>query len=198
VTALSRRRFLGLAACLPVAAACSDGDSTTGSDPDLDTAARAAGIEKVAADTYAATGIQITQGRLGAAVPAAVAELLNTGVRQHLEHLHAWNKVLAAGGRPTVDTPDARLRPLVDAALGRLTDIPAAAALALRLEDYASRTYLRAIPGLRSPEAVTLAARILVVDQQRQAVLRYVLGLPPVGSGTARETIDFAPDNPNW
>ncbi|MDQ3640574.1 MAG: ferritin-like domain-containing protein, partial [Actinomycetota bacterium] len=70
------------------------------------------------------------------------------------------------------------------------------ATLALRLEDYASQTYQKAIPLLKSTDAIRLAAQINVVGAQRQAVLRYILGLYPVGSGTAKEARDFAPADP--
>ena len=202
MTAFGRRRFLaGVGGLAVAAAACSDGgngDGEAGPGTDLDTAARAARLEKLTTDTYTQFGVMITEGRLGAAVPPAVSTLMSTAVRHHLEHFDSWNRLLAAAGRAAVTTPDDRLRPLVDTAMRGVTDIPAAAALALRLEDYASRTYLTAVPILRRPEAVTLAARIVVVDQQHQAVLRYILGFDPVGSGTAREPTDFAPDTPNW
>jgi hypothetical protein len=190
---LSRRAFLGGTGAAMVAAACSSGGDGTDSpaDPDLDTAEMCAGLEKMAADTYFATSTQIVQGRLGAAVPAALAELINTAVRHHLACLDAWNEVLAAGQRLAVTDPDARLRPLVDAAMARSVDIPGAAAVTLRMEDYLAQTYLKAMPTLATPDAITLAARMLVVDQKRIAVLRYILGLDPVGH-------DFAPANPNW
>jgi hypothetical protein len=110
--------------------------------------------------------------------------------------MDAWNKLLTAAGGPAVTDPDQKLRPVVDAAVARVADIPAAATLALRLEDYASQTYLKAIPALTTAAAVELAARILVVDQQHQAVLRYLLGLYPVGSGVVRDPGDFAPADP--
>ncbi len=52
------------------------------------------------------------------------------------------------------------------------------------------------IPTLASPDAIKLASQILVVDQQHQAILRYVLGLYPVGSGVVKESKDFAPSDP--
>lgn len=156
----------------------------------------AAGIEKLASDTYTAAGTMATQGKLGALIPDAVSELVETARRQHQEHMDAWNKILTAAGRQPVTEPNAQLKTVVDAAAGKLTDVPGAATLALRLEDYASQTYLKVLPTLKSPDAVKLAAQILVVDQQHQAVLRYVLGLVPVGSGVAKDTRDFAPSDP--
>ena len=217
VAAVSRRRFLvgtSVAAGVAVfAAACGNDDDTdsgagsaqtggtaattaAGANTDLDTATVAAGLEKLAVDTYTAAGTLATQGKLGAAVPPAVVEFVTTAGKQHQEHLDSWNKVLTGAGRQAVTAPNAQLKPAVDAAAGKLTDVPGAATLALRLEDYASQTYLKVIPTLKSPDAIKLASQILVVDQQHQAILRYVLGLYPVGSGVVKESKDFAPADP--
>lgn len=215
--AVSRRRFLAgstVAASLAVlAVACSDDDPGTGAggagqsgdttaagssepDFDLDTAATAAGIEKLAFDAYTAFGQLATAGSLGAAMPPAVMDLMIAAAKHHQVALDAWNKVLTGAGRAAVTTPSPALKPMVDAAVGRLTDIPAAATLVLKLEDYASQTYQKAIPTLRSAATVRLAAQVNVVGSQRQAILRYVLGLYPVGSGVAEEIRDFAPADP--
>ncbi len=214
---ISRRRFLArstVAAGLAVfAVACSGDDDDTGTgvgrrgqtgdagtaradDSDLDSAVAAAGIEKLAFDTYTAFGQLVTAGSLGAAVPQAVMTLMMTAARHHLEALDAWNKVLTGAGRPAVTMASPALKPAVDAATGKLIDIPAAATLALRLEDYTSQTYQKVIPTLRRADAIGLAARINVVGSQRQAILRYVLGLYPVGSGVSEGTSDFAPADP--
>ncbi len=217
-TSVSRRRFLAGATVVTglavVAVACGNDDdgqesggsggqtgdttATTGAaaNADLDTATVAAGLEKLAVDTYAAAGMLATQGKLGPSVPDAVVEFVTTAGRQHQEHLDSWNRVLTGGGRQAVTAPNAQLKPLVDAAAVKLNDVPGAANLALRLEDYAAQTYLKVIPTLRSPDAVRLASQILVVDQQHQAILRYVVGLYPVGSGVVRESKDFAPSDP--
>lgn len=192
---ITRRRFLAGSAGLAVAAACRGGGEDE-VDPDLDHAAAAAGMERVAVDTFTALRTTAVEGRLGAAVPQVVVEFLTTAVGHHQEHLNTWNQALAAGGRSGVDAPDPELRRMVDAAVVRLVDIPGLVRLALRIEDYASQSYLQAIPALRSPDAVRTAAQIVVVDQQHQAVLRHVLGLYPVGAGVARASADFAPSDP--
>lgn len=222
-TAVSRRRFLvgttAAAGIAVVVAACGDdkkktdtgagtdttGDTTAttagGASTDLDTAAAAAGLEKLAFDTYTAAGQLATTGKLGASVPPAVVTFVTTAAKQHQEALENWNKVLTAGGRQAVTVPTASLKPTVDAAAGKLTDVPGAATLALRLEDYASQTYQKVIPTLKSADAIKLAAQINVVGSQHQAILRYVLGLYPVGSGPTKgasggANVDFAPANP--
>ena len=205
---LDRRQFLAAAALTVAGAACSGGGkkaappgaaSGGGAGPahdDLATVAHAAGLEKLTLDTYTGISTMFTQGRLGAALPAAVVGTLAAAGRQHGEHLDAWNKVLTAARRPAVNAPDPVLAPLVDGAVGSLGDVPAAATLALRLEDYLSQSYLKALPTLTSADLVRTAAQIVVVDQSHQAVLRYLLGLYPVGSGDAPGTRDFAPADP--
>jgi len=226
-TSVSRRRFLvgttAAAGIVVVAAACGDdkkktdtgagtdttggttGDTTAttaaGASSDLDTAAAAAGLEKLAFDTYTAAGQLATTGKLGASVPPAVVTFVTTAAKQHQEALENWNKVLTAGGRQAVTVPTASLKPTVDAAAGKLTDVPGAATLALRLEDYASQTYQKVIPTLKSTDAIKLAAQINVVGSQHQTILRYVLGLYPVGSGPTKSAnglanVDFAPADP--
>jgi hypothetical protein len=170
--------------------------ATTAANGDLDVAALAAGLEKLVTDTYTAVGTMAMQGRLGALIPGAVAEFVDTARNQHQAHMDAWNKLLTGAGRQAVREPDAQLKPAVDAAAAKLVDVPGAATLALRLEDYACQTYLKVLPALTSPDVIKLAARILVVDHQHQAILRYVLGLVPVGSGLGRDTRDFAPSDP--
>lgn len=187
-SALSRRRLLtGAVGVALVGGAC--GRAGGNDDPDLDIAATAGALERLVTDTYTGTLDAVVQGRLGAAIPEVVVGLLHTGAGQHQAHLDAWNDLLASGGRPAVTEPTPRLKPLVDRAAGRAADIPAAATLVLRLEDYASRTYVQAVPVLRRPDTIRLASQILVVDHQRQAVLRWIVGLPSVAA-------DFAPSDP--
>jgi hypothetical protein len=186
---LTRRGFLAATVAL-AATACSRGGDAGGGSSDLDLATTAARMERVATDTYTDARNTLVQGGLGAAIPQAVVELVTAAGGHHKAHLDAWNRLLTAGGRAVVDAPDPKLRPAVDEANRRVADIPALAGLALRLEDYISRTYLRAIPTLQEPDTIRLAAQILVVDQQHQAVLRYLLGLPVVPDA-------FAPSDPS-
>lgn len=205
--ALSRRRFLaatGAAAGLALATgACSGGDDAAGGgqpppptrrptpDGDMAVAGLAARLEKLVVDTYGAL-TAAGGARLGG-VPPALAEFLATAGAHHGVHLSSWNAMLRAGGIPEVTEPLAALKPLIDARFAAVTDALGAAQLVLVLEDVASQTYNRAIPTLRSREAVRLAAQIQVVDQQHISVLRYLLGLYPVGSGDIPESRVFQP-----
>lgn len=201
----TRRRFLagsavttGVAALITGCTGGGDGDGSgaPGAAHDLNTAAVAAGVEKVSVDTYTAVGRLATDGKLGAAIPPAVATFVATATGHHQQALNRWNKLLTDAGRPEVTAPKEALRTVVDMATARVTDVPGVARLALRLEDYASQTYQKAIPRLTSAEAVTLAAELTVISHQRQAILRYLLGLYPVGSGTGTGAVDFAPADP--
>jgi len=207
---LGRRRFLvgtGLAAGLALAAtACGndeDEESTgAGQSPipqaqdagnDLAVAQLAAGLEKLAVDTYAAALAAATSGKLGT-VPPAVAEYVTTAKAHHEVHLSSWNQVLTAAGRPEVTMPNAALKPTVDNMFAQVEDVAGAAKLALTLEDIASQTYNKAIPTLSNDDAVKLAGQIQVVDQQHIAILRYALGSYPVGTSDLNQmTVTFQP-----
>ena len=197
---LSRRRLLagtGPALAL-VTAACAGDGSGGGGGVDLDFAAEAAGVERLALDHYTWTATLLTGGKVGALVPAAVAELVASAVGQHRQAHDAWNTLLTDAGRAAAGAPQGKLQEALNAAGIRVTDIPTAAALALRLEDYACQTYQRALPELQGPDAIRLAAEVSVVGHQRQSVLRYLLGLDPVGSGTTPGPAGLAPAAPSF
>ena len=178
--AVSRRRFLAGAGAL-VAGACSGGGGGAG-DADLDFAADAAAVERLAVDYFTGTSRLMTDGKLGALVPQALAALVAGAVGQHRQAHDAWNKMLTDAGRAEVTSPPAKAQEALNAAGLRVVDIPSAAALALRLEDYAGQVYQQALPTLVRPETITLAAQISVVGYQRQAVLRFLLGRDPVAA----------------
>jgi hypothetical protein len=200
---LSRRGFLAGTAATAGAAlaagACSGGGGGA-AHPDLDGATVAAGMERVAFDTYDTIHTLLLKGRFGAEEPGAIVTFVVTAADQHHKAMEAWGAVLAAGGRPAETGPDRTLKPVVDIAVTRLTDVVGVARLALQVEDYASQAYLKLLPTLGNPDTVRLAAQILVVDQQHQAVLRYILGLYPVGSGLTEPAkpgdFAFAPADP--
>ena len=179
---LSRRRFLAGAGAL-AAGACSGGGGPR--DADLDFAADAAAIELLAVDHFTATARLMTEGKLGALVPQALAALVAGAIGQHGQAHDAWNKVLTDAGRAEVTAPPVKAMEALNAAGVRVSDVLAAATLALRLEDYACQTYQRALPVLVRPETATLAAQVSVVGHQRQAVLRYLLGRDPVAAAGA-------------
>ena len=181
---VSRRRLLAGSAAALAVAACSDGGPAE-ADADLDFAGTAAGVEKLALDHYTATGLLLTAGKLGALVPPALGALFATATGHHRQAHDAWNKVRTDAGRPAVTAPAAKLQEALNAASLRQFDVPAAVNLAIRVEDYACQTYQQALPTLDGPDALRLAAQVAVAGYQRQAVLRLLLGMDPVGGAGA-------------
>jgi hypothetical protein len=139
----------------------------------------AAGLEVLAVSTYTAAGAAATKGALGA-VPPAVGEYVTTALAQHQAALDKWNGVLKAAGKPEVTEPNATLKPTVDAALAKVTDVSGAAALALMLEQIASATYQKAVPTLTDKTATELAGSLQIIDAQHVAILLFVSGQYPV------------------
>ena len=191
---MRRRRFLGgtglVAAGLALAGGACTGDDGggggagtgegSGQDPtgDVAVAVFAAGLEVLAVETYTAL-LEAAGDPLGD-VPPAVTELLTAVKAHHEAHLAAWNKVVTAAGRPAVRDPDPRLKPVVDAELGKAKTASDAADLARQLEETAAATYLSAAGTMEHTDAVKLAASIQAVDAKHAAVLGFLLGEYPV------------------
>jgi len=148
-------------------------------DGDVKVAQLAAGLEVLAVGTYQAALDAASAGKLGA-VPPAVAEFVTVALAQHQAHLDAWNKVLTGAGGAAVTEPNATLKPTVDAAFARVTDVAGAGALALMLEQTAAATYLSAQGVLVDKAAIQLAGSIQIIDAQHSAILLFVLGEYPV------------------
>ncbi len=139
----------------------------------------AAGLEVLAVGTYKAALDAATAGKLGA-VPPAVATFVTTAMAQHQAALDKLNSVLTAAGATAVTEPNAKLKPVVDAAFGKVTDVGGAAKLALMLEQIAAATYQSAIPAITDKTGQQLAGSIMIIDFQHAAVLNFVLGNYPV------------------
>ena len=152
---------------------------TDGGSVDLKVAKLAASLEVLAVGTYKAALDSATAGKLGT-VPAAVGEFVTKAMSQHQAHLDAWNKVLTGAGETAVTEPNATLKPTVDAAFGKVTDVTGAAMLALQLEEIAAATYNNAQSVLTDKDAIKLAGSIQIIDAQHAAILHFVLGDYPV------------------
>ena len=150
-----------------------------GGSVDLKVAALAASLEALAVGTYKAALDAAGSGGLGD-VPPAVGEFVTVAMAQHQEHLDAWNGVLTGAGGAAVTEPNATLKPTVDAAFAKVTDVAGAAKLALMLEQIAAATYLNAQNVLTDKDAIMLAGSIQIIDAQHVAILLYVLGEYPV------------------
>ena len=151
----------------------------SGGNKDAETAAFAASLEVLAVNTYKAALDAAQAGSLGP-VPPAGAEFVTTAMAQHQAQLDKWNEVLTSAGAAPVTTPDPGLEQTVNGEFAKVTDFGGAATLARTLEEIAAATYLKAIPTLQSPDAITLAGSINVIDMQHVAVLNFVLGEYPV------------------
>lgn len=164
---------------------------TTAADAsvDLKVAGLAASLEVLAVGTYKAALDAATAGSLGA-VPPAVGEFVTVAMAQHQKQLDAWNGVITGAGGSAVTEPNATLKPVVDAAFAKVTDVAGAAKLALLLEETAAATYLSAQKVLTLPDAIQLAGSIQIIDAQHAAVLHFVLGEYPVPDTFAK--VDLA------
>jgi len=153
--------------------------TAAGGSVDLKVAALAASLEVLAVGTYKAALDAAGKGALGT-VPPAVGEFVTVAMGQHQKQLDAWNAVLIGAGGTAVTAPNATLKPTVDAAFAKVTDVAGAAQLALMLEQIASATYLNAQNVLTDKDAIMLAGSIQIIDAQHAAILLYVLGEYPV------------------
>jgi plastocyanin len=200
---LDRRRFLaGLGAAgvaaFTLAACGDDGKSSSGkASPsasnapqaapmqsgaytgDLLVVALAVALENQAVGAYQAAIQAAGAGKLGA-VPPAVATFATTAMAQHADHAKVWNNVLTQAGKPPITGVPLKSQAAVTDALGKVTDVPGVAKLALQLEDQAAQTYLFAQFNVTAPAGIATAATIAPVEAMHAAILNYLLGQYPV------------------
>ncbi|WP_436772804.1 ferritin-like domain-containing protein [Yinghuangia sp. YIM S09857] len=198
---MDRRRFLrglGVAGLSAFAlAACSDDSgSSAKSSPsatgqaapapsggtytgDLLVVALATALENQAVGAYQAAIQAAGAGKLGT-VPPAVANFATTAMAQHADHAKVWNNVLTQAGKPPITSVPLKSQAAVTEALGKVTDVPGVAKLALQLEDQAAQTYLFAQFNVTAPAGIETAATIAPVEAMHAAILRYLLGEYPV------------------
>ncbi|MEU8133757.1 ferritin-like domain-containing protein [Streptodolium elevatio] len=199
---LDRRRFLrglgvvGLSAFALAACSDDDGGSSSKSSPsasgqaappvsggtytgDLLVVALATALENQAVGAYQAAISAAGAGKLGT-VPPAVANFATTAMAQHADHAKVWNNVLTQAGKPPITGVPLKSQAAVTDALGKVTDVPGVAKLALQLEDQAAQTYLFAQFNVTTPAGIETAATIAPVEAMHAAILRYLLGEYPV------------------
>ncbi|HSA48512.1 MAG TPA: ferritin-like domain-containing protein [Yinghuangia sp.] len=194
---LDRRRFLRGAGAVGLSlfalAACSNDDTAPAGNSsapasaagpgtytgDLLVVALAAALENQAVGAYQAAVQAAGAGKLGA-VPPAVAEFATTAMAQHADHARVWNNVLVQAGKPPVTGVPLKSQRAVADALGKVTDVPGVARLALQLEDQAAQTYLFATYNVATPAGIETAASIAPVEAMHAAILHYLLGEYPV------------------
>lgn len=193
----ARRRFFaagGAMAAAAVVVACggddddAEGTTTTEAEEETTTtteaddgggdaaiATFAAGLELLAAQTYAAALEAATGGALGE-VPPAVAEYATTAQAQHQA---ASDALAAAAGNITPEVP-ADIKATIDEGFAEVQDVPGLAQFALDFELQAAATYIDALGSLQSEEAINLVGSILPIARQRAAILLFALGQYPV------------------
>ena len=201
VTKPSTRRgfFLGAAGAvaLGAAAACSGGGSsgapkssvpappTTPAAPpetysgDLKVVALATALENLAVTAYSGALQKGNAGQLGP-VPPAVANFMQTAMKQHSDHAQAWNAVLSKAGKPTInDAPLSITQDQVNM-LSAATSVPDVAKLALNLENVAAQTYTFASANVIDAVGIMTAATIQPVETMHAAILNFILGQYPI------------------
>ncbi|MGS2590982.1 ferritin-like domain-containing protein [Streptomyces hebeiensis] len=146
---------------------------------DLRLVALSAALEHQAVGVYAAALTTLRTGRLGS-VPAALESFLTKAMAQHADHATAWNGVLTGAGRsPLTGVPLSNQREVASALehAGHVSDV---AKLALQLEEQAAQTCLFAAFEVKDPAGARTAATVAPVEAMHVAVLRLLLGRPPV------------------
>jgi hypothetical protein len=159
---------------------------------DLAVAAVAASLENLAVFAYDAGLSAAGAGKLGP-VPPAVGTFATTAKAQHTQHAAAWNGVLKANGKKTVDVVNPTLAPVVQSDFAKVTDIGGLAELALTLETIAAQTYQAETSKLKSKAAIGLSSSIQPVEMQHIAILYYVLGKYPGAQTTGGTPLAFNP-----
>ncbi len=206
----NRRGFFavgGAVAAAALLAACGDDDDSGDASPgttdapedtttteasgggdDVAIATFAAGLELLAANTYAAALEAASSGALGE-IPPAVAEFATTAQSQHQA---ASDALAEAAGGITPEVP-ADIEKVVNEGFAEVSDVPGLAMFAREFENQAASTYIDVIPKLESEAAIQLAGSILPITRQRIAILDFVLGEYPVPETFASPEGSLAP-----
>ncbi len=143
----------------------------------------AAALENLVIATYAAGLRTAKAGRLGR-VPAAVTTFATAAMAQHQDHANGWNAVLSSSRlAPIADAP-LSIAASLTAQLARVHDVTGLARLALRLEGIALATYIGVAEDVSDTTWIATAASIAPVEAQHAAILRLLLGEPPVAAST--------------
>jgi len=155
------------------------------SGTDVQVLQTASSIEVLAVSTYkTALGLPYIGGSAANPVIKAFA---TTTLKQHFEHLAAFQAATTALGGAKQGKPDPAFVPVVDNAVAAITRAPAAngpllvVALALELENIAAETYVNNMSLLSDANAKKLTASIMGVEAQHVAILYAVQALLKAG-----------------
>jgi hypothetical protein len=146
---------------------------------DLKVVALAAALENLAVAAYTGALAAAGKGTLGT-VPPAVAQFVQTAMKQHSDHAAAWNGVLTkANLKPITGTPLTITADQV-AMLNAAKSVTDVATLALSLENAAADTYTFAAANVTDAGGIMTAATIQPVETMHAAILSFILGQYPV------------------
>ncbi len=146
---------------------------------DLKVVALAAALENLAVTAYGGALKKAGAGELGT-VPPATTTFIQTVMRHHADHAQAWNAVLSAAGKPTIDDAPLSITPEQVALHNNAKSVPEVARLALNLENVAAQTYTFATANVSDPAGIMTAAGIQPVEAMHAAILSFVLGQYPI------------------
>ena len=157
------------------------------SGTDVQVLQTASSIEVLAVSTYkTALGLPYIGGSAANPVIKAFA---TTTMKQHSEHLAAFQAATTALGGTKQAKPDPAFVPVVDKAVAAITKANAAngallvVGLALELENIAAETYVNNMSLLSDANAKKLTASVMGVEAQHVAILYAVQALLKAGDG---------------
>jgi hypothetical protein len=156
------------------------------SGTDVQVLQTASSIEVLAISTYKTALTLPYIG--GSAANPVIKTFATTTMKQHAEHLAAFQAATTALGGAKQTSPDPTFVPVVEAAVKQVTAAaPSKGALlvvglALELENIAAETYVNNMSLLSSANAKKVTASIMGVEAQHVAVLRAVQALLKAGA----------------
>ncbi len=156
------------------------------SGTDVQVLQTASSIEVLAVSTYKTALTLPYIG--GSSANAVIKAFATTTMKQHAEHLAAFQAATTALGGAKQTAPDPTFVPVVDAAVKSITKASGSkgallvVALAIELENIAAETYVNNMSLLTSANAKKVTASIMGVEAQHVAVLNAVQALLKAGA----------------
>ena len=190
--ARTAKRAGGLLAATGVVAAIAEFIGTpafAASGTDVQVLQTASSIEVLAISTYKTALTLPYIG--GSAANPVIKAFASTTMKQHAEHLAAFQSATASLGGTKQTKPDATFVPVVNAAVKQITAASASkgallvVGLAQELENIAAETYVNNMSLLTDANAKKVTASIMGVEAQHVAILNAVQALLKAGAGAA-------------
>jgi rubrerythrin len=188
--ARTAKRAGGLLAATGVVAAIAEfigSPAFASSGTDVQVLQTASSIEVLAISTYKTALTLPYIG--GSAANPVIKAFATTTMKQHSEHLAAFQSATTSLGGTKQTKPDATFVPVVDAAVKQITAASASkgallvVGLAQELENIAAETYVNNMSLLTNANAKKVTASIMGVEAQHVAILNAVQALLKAGAG---------------